>query len=133
MRVRGIEVRDRLAGADRLILRNVDSRDLPGHARGDRHDVGADLRVVGHFLPGREQRVDNVDEQQRHYGAAEDEIEAFRLRGADGRLVLGDLRHRAGSRFGGRHLHLHMMDIGPGVLWCPQEEDERKDAEEQDS
>ena len=38
---------------DRLVLDDVDRSDLSGHACGDRHDVGADLRIVGRFFARR--------------------------------------------------------------------------------
>ena len=46
-----IDVGDRVAAMDELILVNVDVRNLPGDPRGDRHHVRGDLRVVSRHFP----------------------------------------------------------------------------------
>src|SRR5207253_1687366 len=75
-------------------------------ARGDRYDIGSDLRVVGRLFSRSDQRINSVEDQQRHDRDRDDEVDPLRAFRLDGRLVLSDFRNLRYRR--GLHLHLHV-------------------------
>ena len=98
----------------RLVLVNVDVDHLARDARGDRHNIRCDLRVIGRLFSGGDDSVDSVEDEQHHDGYGDDEVDPLRAALLDHRLVLGDVR-RCRDRCRRRdcclfalHLHLHV-------------------------